>query len=91
MKRIDNIIEEIREIYPDFIFTSLGVTSIDGSSGITLFSLNSELAKNHDVYVFSTMLSLLISNAEKTIEGFNFNNFVLQHNEAMNKIIKERK
>lgn len=91
IKEIDKIIDDIREIYPDFIFTSLGVTSTDGNSGISLISLNSYLARNHEVSAFSTMLSLLINNAEKQIEGFNFNTFVLKHNEATKIINKERK
>lgn len=91
MKRIQKLLMKIRKIYPDFIFTGLGVTSTDGSNGITLLSLDSDLAKNHEVPAFSTMLSLLIDNAEKTIEGFDFNTFVIQHNEATKIINKERK
>ena len=91
IKEIDRITDDIKEIYPDFIITGLGITSNDGSDGFTLFSLDSKLAKKDNVSVFSTMLTLIISNAEKQIEGFNFNEFILKHKEAMEVINKERK
>lgn len=91
MKRIQKLLMEIRKIYPDFIFTSLGVTSTDGSNGITLLSLDSDLVKNYQLSAFSTMLTILINNAEKTVEGFDFKDFILNYNHATSKLNKERK
>lgn len=91
MKRIQKLLMEIRKIYPDFIFTGLGVTSTDESAGITLFSLDSDLAKNHQLSAFSTMLTLLINNAEKTLEGFSFKEFILNYNHATSELKKKGK